>query len=225
MALPINIQELLHGRVVETERLEFKECWNPDAVLYTMCAFANDINNWGGGYIVIGIEEVIANAAYHRSYEEREPVGVRIYSDRIIVLSYPGPLPPLGKNNINKPIVTPHRYRNSRLGDFLKELQLTEGRGTGFPKIRRALKVNGPPPPVFETDDDREYFMVTLKINRRAKAMAAKITPEKEAKNEGVESLFEYIRKNPGQRVPSISQATNIVPKILEDLEIESVEK
>ncbi len=57
MALPINISELLHGRVIESERLEFKEGWNPQAVLHTMCAFANDINNWGGGYIVIGIEE------------------------------------------------------------------------------------------------------------------------------------------------------------------------
>jgi len=57
MALPINISELLQGRVIESERLEFKEGWNPQAVLHTMCAFANDINNWGGGYIVIGIEE------------------------------------------------------------------------------------------------------------------------------------------------------------------------
>ena len=57
MALPINIEELLSGRVVETERLEFKEGWNPQAVLHTMCAFANDVNNWGGGYIVIGVEE------------------------------------------------------------------------------------------------------------------------------------------------------------------------
>src|SRR3989338_10646537 len=57
MALPINIEELLSGRVVETERLEFKEGWNPLTVLHTMCAFANDVNNWGGGYIVIGVEE------------------------------------------------------------------------------------------------------------------------------------------------------------------------
>ena len=57
MALPINIDELLSGRVVETERLEFKEGWNPEPVLHTMCAFANDVNNWGGGYIVIGIAE------------------------------------------------------------------------------------------------------------------------------------------------------------------------
>ncbi|MBI4652114.1 putative DNA binding domain-containing protein [Candidatus Desantisbacteria bacterium] len=344
MALPINIYELLHGRVVESERLEFKEGWNPEAVLHTMCAFANDINNWGGGYIVIGVaekknvpvfppnglsqseivkiqkellglfykirpeyflsnhnanlndlnitlirsylaeirsafsdevskvpfadlcirmniaqgsaeyfkpkniglllfndnpekffpraridivefedeagdvfaekiftgpvhqqvrsalgylkntvirefvrkipgraeadrfynypyealEEALVNAVYHKSYEEREPVEVRIYPDHILILSYPGPLPPLGKDNINKPIVTSHRYRNSRLGDFLKELHLTEGRCTGFPKIRKALKRNGSPSPVFETDDDREYFMATFKIHSQA---------------------------------------------------------
>lgn len=43
VALPINIEQLLHGRVVETKRLEFKEGWNPQAVLHTMCAFANDV--------------------------------------------------------------------------------------------------------------------------------------------------------------------------------------
>lgn len=64
MALPINIEELLSGRVVETERLEFKEGWNPQAVLHTMCAFANDVNNWGGGYFVIGIEENKVGSAY-----------------------------------------------------------------------------------------------------------------------------------------------------------------
>lgn len=129
-----------------------------------------------------------------------------------------------GKDNINKPIVTPHRYRNSRLGDSLKELELTEGRCTGFPKIRRALKNNGSPPPVFETDDAREYFMATLKINRRAKEMAAQITPQKAGKGEGVNEgvtegvnlLFDYIAKHPGQRVPSISQAISTAPKTIE---------
>src|SRR3972149_989132 len=57
MSLPLNINHLLRGKPVEWERLEFKEGWNPESVLHTMCAFANDINNWGGGYIVIGIEE------------------------------------------------------------------------------------------------------------------------------------------------------------------------
>ncbi|MDI9471181.1 MAG: putative DNA binding domain-containing protein [Bacillota bacterium] len=33
------------------------KAWNPQAVLHTLCAFANDIDNWGGGYIVIGLSE------------------------------------------------------------------------------------------------------------------------------------------------------------------------
>lgn len=58
MALPININELLTGTTVEWERLEsFKEGWNPLDIMQSICAFAGDINNWGGGYIVVGIDE------------------------------------------------------------------------------------------------------------------------------------------------------------------------
>lgn len=57
MSLPINIEEILLGRIVEWERLEFKAGWNPLDVLHTMSAFANDFHNLGGGYLVIGIEE------------------------------------------------------------------------------------------------------------------------------------------------------------------------
>jgi ATP-dependent DNA helicase RecG len=48
---------LLGGQVVESERIEFKEGWNPLSVLHTLCAFANDFHNLGGGYILIGIAE------------------------------------------------------------------------------------------------------------------------------------------------------------------------
>jgi len=57
MTLPINIEKLIKGQVVETERIEYKSGWNPEKVIHTMCAFANDINNLGGGYIVVGVEE------------------------------------------------------------------------------------------------------------------------------------------------------------------------
>ena len=57
MPLPININALLSGAPVEWERLEFKEGWNPQAVLQTLCAFANDFHNLGGGYVVIGVAE------------------------------------------------------------------------------------------------------------------------------------------------------------------------
>jgi len=55
--LPINIEDLLHQRRVESERIEYKESWNPEAVLHSICAFANDFHNLGSGYIVIGVRE------------------------------------------------------------------------------------------------------------------------------------------------------------------------
>src|SRR5574344_1554261 len=57
MALPINIDELLSGKTVEWERLDFKRGWNPEDVIHSACAFANDIHNWGGGYIIVVIDE------------------------------------------------------------------------------------------------------------------------------------------------------------------------
>ena len=41
MRLPINIEELLGGRAVEGDRIEYKTGWNPDAIYRSVCAFAN----------------------------------------------------------------------------------------------------------------------------------------------------------------------------------------
>ena len=49
---------MLSGDVVEWARIEFKETWDAESSLKTICAFANDIDNWGGGYLVIGVKEV-----------------------------------------------------------------------------------------------------------------------------------------------------------------------
>lgn len=58
MALPVNIEDLINARTVESVRIEFKKGWNPHGILKTICAFTNDIDELGGGYIVIGIEEM-----------------------------------------------------------------------------------------------------------------------------------------------------------------------
>ena len=133
-----------------------------------------------------------------------------LFRSKILVISYPGPVPPLGKNNINAPIITPPRYRNRRLGDFFKELELTEGRCTGFPKIRRALRANGSPAPVFQTDSDREYFMVTIKVHPKAKEMAAKITPGK-AVDRVTEKVTEKVTENQRKIIEGIMKNPNIV--------------
>ena len=105
------------------------------------------------------IEEALANAVYHKAYDEREPIEVRIDDEKIEILSFPGPVRSVTKEQLKNYKVTNRRYRNRRIGDFLKELHLTEGRNTGFKKILDAIKKNGSPLPEFETDDDHTYFI------------------------------------------------------------------
>ena len=57
MALPVNISALITGKTVEWERIELRKGWHPERTIKTITAFANDFNNWGGGYIILGIEE------------------------------------------------------------------------------------------------------------------------------------------------------------------------
>lgn len=70
MPLPINIEKLIKGEMVESERIEYKSGWNPEDVIHTMCAFANDIHNLGGGYIVIGVEEKYPPDQLHLSGDD-----------------------------------------------------------------------------------------------------------------------------------------------------------
>ena len=115
MALPLNIDDLIHQRRVESARIEYKKDWNPEKVLHSVCAFANDIDNWGGEYI--------------RSWF----------------------------------------YRNRRIGEFLKELDLAEGRNTGIGKIVRAMRKNGSPPPAFYNPETRSFMTVILPIHEAFK--------------------------------------------------------
>ncbi|MBM3371140.1 MAG: transcriptional regulator [Betaproteobacteria bacterium] len=290
MALPININDLLNGKPVEWERLEFKAGWNPEAVLQTLCAFANDINNLGGGYILIGVAEhngrpvlppvgldpaqidtiqkellnlglsAIApyyhpiavpveidgrhvlvlwalggptrpynakislgkdgkefayyirkgsrtirargtdetelmslaatvphddriNAVYHRGYDTRESVEIRLERDEMMIISYPGPDRSIRLEQLQAGRAQPRRYRNRRIGEFLKELEFTEGRRcTGIPKIIQAMEKNGSPPPEFEFDEDHSYFMVRLPVHPAAREVAESATGKEPGK-------------------------------------------
>ena len=115
-------------------------------------------------YPYAAIEESLANAVYHKAYDVREPIEVRIEKDKIEILSFPGPDRSVTVEALKKYNVFVRRYRNRRIGDFLKELHLTEGRNTGIRKILNALEKNGSPLPEFITDDDHSYFITRLFI-------------------------------------------------------------
>lgn len=112
------------------------------------------------------VEEILSNAVYHRSYQVAEPICVRVTPQSLEVTSYPG-----FDRSITDEDVEAHRfrariYRNRRIGDFLKELHLIEGRNTGFPNAFAALRQNGSDEPAFEMDDARGYLSVTIPIHR-----------------------------------------------------------
>lgn len=119
------------------------------------------INN----YPFAALEEALVNAIYHRDYEIPEPVEVRVEPDRIEILSYPGPVRSVTHEMFDSGRVTPRRYRNRRIGDFFKALDMTEGLSTGIPKIYQVMERNDSPRPEFEFDEDRSYFITRLLIN------------------------------------------------------------
>lgn len=94
-------------------------------------------------YPYAAIEEILANAVYHRSYQEKEPITVRITSESIEITSFPGFDRSISDKDIAELRIRARVYRNRRIGDFLKELKLIEGRNTGFPNAIKALKANG----------------------------------------------------------------------------------
>ena len=122
---------------------------------------------WNFPYVAI--EEALVNAVYHRSYEEREPIEVRISYDELLILSFPGPDRSIKTEDFEAGRAVSRRYRNRRIGEFLKELELTEGRSTGVPKILKTMAANGSPPPRFETDDDRLSCLIRLPVHPLAK--------------------------------------------------------
>lgn len=108
-------------------------------------------------------EEAVVNALYHRDYQEREPVEITIEPDRTSISSYAGPDRSVTVDAIKRgDVLRSRRYRNRRLGDFLKELELTEGRCTGIPTIQEELAKNGSPRATIETDENRTFFLIDI---------------------------------------------------------------
>ena len=181
------------------------------------------------------IEEALSNAVYHRAYDEREPIEVRVENDRIEIVSFPGPDRSVTIEGLKSFRVSNRRYRNRRIGDFLKELHLTEGRNTGFKKILDALEANGSPKPEFETDEDRNYFITRLFIHEKFAVVSEKEPKrsrkgaEKEPKKgaERKQAILEILKDNPmitqTQLVEEMNLTRKQVQKDMKELQAEGV--
>ena len=134
-------------------------------------------------YPYAAVEEILSNAVYHRSYQINEPITVRITPQAIEITSFPGFDRSITDEDIAKYQIRARVYRNRRIGDFLKELKLIEGRNTGFPNAIKALTENGSDLPKFDMSPQRDYLSVTIpvhsyfapEVNKKAKAYEDKI--------------------------------------------------
>lgn len=124
-------------------------------------------------------------------------IEVRVNHDMIEIISHPGPDRSVTLQGLKEYNVYSRRYRNRRIGEFLKDLHLTEGRNTGFKKILKAIRTNGSPLPEFETDEAHDYFVTRLFILERfyeeqnvVENVVEKLAPR------SLEFLGRYSRKN-----------------------------
>ena len=95
-----------------------------------------------------------------------EPVTIEIEPDCINIMNFPGIDWSISEKTIaeGKRFVSRH-YRNRRLGEFLKELDLSEGHSSGIPTIQEELERNGSPRAEFFTDEDRRAMRIRIPIH------------------------------------------------------------
>lgn len=150
-------------------------------------------------YSYPAIEEFLSNAVYHKSYQISEPVTVRIEKELIEITNAPGPDHSISDDDIKNYKMRTRRYRNRRIGDFLKELHLVEGRNTGIPTALKAIRSNGSPLPIFLTDAERSFFSVILPIHnvfKETKVSSTHNIIRKRTREELREDILMILEKN-----------------------------
>lgn len=90
---------------------------------------------------------------------------VRITPNEMEVTSFPGFDRSISEEAIAGRTIRARGYRNRRIGDFLKELGMTEGRNTGFPTAFAAMEANGSGQIEFEMDEGRGFLSVHMPIH------------------------------------------------------------
>ena len=127
-------------------------------------------------YPMPALRETLVNAVYHRGYDvdQPEPTKVYLFPSRVEIASYPGPVPGIEAGHLLPGAeIRPVPARNRRIGEFLKELGLAEGRLSGLRKVFQAMEANGSPAPRFAFDEQRTYFQATLPAHPEYAALSA----------------------------------------------------
>lgn len=96
---------------------------------------------------------------------------------------------------------------NRRLGDYLQELQLSEGRATGIPTIQDELRKNGSEPARIETDEGRTYFLIEIPCRD---GFENEMEAENGTINEREAALIAEIAKQPGIKKNELAEKMDL---------------
>ena len=111
-------------------------------------------------YPITAVREAVLNSLVHRDYSihtEGMPIQIVMFDDRIEIHN-PGGI--YGRIKVDQLGKVQPDTRNPVLATALEVLGVTENRYSGIPTIRKELKKNGLPEPLFE--DQRGQFSVTF---------------------------------------------------------------
>jgi len=103
------------------------------------------------------IREAVVNAVMHRSYRQRSPVQIIRYANRLELRNPGHSLVP--DDRLGEP---GSLTRNEKTAAVLHETRYAETKGSGIRAMREALDQAGLTPPTFESDREKDTFVVTF---------------------------------------------------------------
>lgn len=103
------------------------------------------------------IREAVVNAVMHRSYRQKSPVQIIRYANRLEIRNPGHSLVP--DERLGEPgSVT----RNEKIAAVLHETRYAETKGSGIRAMREAMSKQSLSPPTFESDREKDTFVVTF---------------------------------------------------------------
>ena len=130
-----------------------------------------------------------------------EPVTIEIEPDCINIMNFSGIDRSISETTIaeGKRFVSRY-YRNRRLGEFLKELDLSEGHSSGISTIQEELEKNGSLRAEFFTDEDRRAMRIRIPIH------PAFLEEDKNVIENVIENVIDISEKRIRECIPSYSK-------------------
>jgi len=150
------------------------------------------------------LREAILNAIVHRDYFIKGAnIQINIYSDRVEIINPGGLVKGMTLENLGKKSLS----RNNLLFGLMQRMDLVEKSGSGFLRIRRALKKYRLADPIIETD--KNWFTITFlrpdlqkesmqeRLSRKENVEKATQKTTQETTQKTTQKILELLIKNP----------------------------